>query len=103
MKGRKGKKGNKAAPKNLATTQDRQPQPQSQQPTAMNANHSQSQGTQSEDFYEDDYDDDYAQDDPPPPSPVVPPVTRRVEAVHQDQGKHPIFHGGVGINHGVVA
>lgn len=80
MKGRKGKKGNKTAAKTVPTAQDRQPQHQQpQQAVPMNPSQSQSQGTQSEDFYEDEYDDEYAHDDPHPPSPVVPPVSRRTE------------------------
>ncbi|KAI9047041.1 hypothetical protein LZ554_009115 [Drepanopeziza brunnea f. sp. 'monogermtubi'] len=68
MKGRKGKKGNKAAPKATAPAQDQQAQ--HQQPAAMN---------QSEEYYEDEYEDEYAQDDPPPPSPVAPPSIRHME------------------------
>ncbi|KAK0105115.1 hypothetical protein ONS95_004523 [Cadophora gregata] len=88
MKGRKGKKGNKAAPKPYAAPQDRQAQ--HQQPAAMHQ--SQSQGTQSEEYYEDEYDDEYAQDDPPPPSPVAPPPARRTEVQH-DPGKPPLLGG----------
>lgn len=88
MKGRKGKKGNKAAPKPSAAQQDRQAH--HQQPAAMNQ--SQSQGTQSEEYYEDEYDDEYAQDDPPPPSPVAPPSARRTE-VQPDPGKLPLLGG----------
>ncbi|KUJ09849.1 uncharacterized protein LY89DRAFT_597916 [Mollisia scopiformis] len=96
MKGRKGKKGNKAAPKNVPNAQDRQAQHQQAQPPAsMNQSQSQSQGTQSEDFYEDEYDDEYAQDDPPPPSPVVPPVSRHTDNATLRQG--PLNnHGGLG-------
>lgn len=88
MKGRKGKKGNKAAPKAAAAPQDRQAQ--HPQPAAMNQ--SQSQGTQSEEYYEDEYDDEYVQDDPPPPSPVAPPSARRNE-VQPDPGKPPLLGG----------
>jgi len=88
MKGRKGKKGNKAAAKTSAAPQDRQAQ--HQQPAAMNQSHS--QGTQSEEYYEDEYDDEYAQDDPPPPSPVAPPSARRTE-LQPDPGKPPLMGG----------
>jgi hypothetical protein len=97
MKGRKGKKGNKTAPKNVPTTQDRQAQHhQAPPPASMHPSQSQSQGTQSEDFYEDEYDDEYAQDDPPPPSPVGPPVSRHhgAESLRLDSlNTHP---GGLG-------
>ena len=65
MKGRKGKKGNKVAPRAAPAPQQAQ---QTQQSTSLHQ--SQSQGTQSEEYYEDEYDDEYAQDDPPPPSPA---------------------------------
>lgn len=76
MKGRKGKKG-KSATKSAAPAPDRSTQaPQAQQPAATN--HSQSQGTQSEEYYEDECEDEYAQDNPPPPSPDNgPPVEYR--------------------------
>ncbi|CZR63827.1 uncharacterized protein PAC_13724 [Phialocephala subalpina] len=97
MKGRKGKKGNKTAPKNVPTTQDRQAQHHQAPPASMHPSQSQSQGTQSEDFYEDEYDDEYAQDDPPPPpSPVGPPVSRHhgAESLRLDSlNTHP---GGLG-------
>jgi hypothetical protein len=69
MKGRK-KKGNKAAPKPSQPAHNPQQPTQQPQPASMNPSQSQSQGTQSEDYYEEEYDDEYAQDDPPPPSPV---------------------------------
>jgi hypothetical protein len=85
MKGRKGKKGNKSAVKTPAVAHDRQPtHQQPQQPTAMNQSHSQSQGTQSEEYYEDEYDDEYAQDDPPPPSPTAIAANHQ----HQPKGEH---------------
>jgi hypothetical protein len=92
MKGRK-KKGNKAAPKSSQAAHNPQPQPQQPQPPSLNQNHS--QGTQSEEYYEDEYDDEYAQDDPPPPSPVAPPATRRNEVVQPDPGKQSGLQGGV--------
>ena len=62
MKGRKGKKGSKAASKSAPAAHDRQPQHlATQQPTPMNSSHS--QGTQSEEYYDDEYDEDYVQDD----------------------------------------
>jgi hypothetical protein len=87
-KGRKGKKGNKTAPKTSSASQDRQPhQQQAQQPAS--ANQSQSQGTQSEEYYEDEYDDEYAQDEPPP-STAAPPATHRSEVTHPDLRKQAI-------------
>ncbi|XMA19083.1 hypothetical protein WAI453_011874 [Rhynchosporium graminicola] len=87
MKGRKGKKGNKAATKAAVAPQDRA---QHQQPAAMAQSHS--QGTQSEEYYEDEYDEEYAQDDPPPSSPIAPPSVRRNE-VQPDPGKPPLLGG----------
>jgi hypothetical protein len=84
MKGRKGKKGNKAVAKAPAVAHDRQAtHQQTQQPTSMNQ--SQSQGTQSEEYYEDEYDDEYAQDDPPPPSPTALPTNHQ----HQNENVRP--------------
>ncbi|TAQ84552.1 hypothetical protein B7494_g7134 [Chlorociboria aeruginascens] len=63
MKGRKGKKGNKATPKTVPVANDRPaPHQQVKQAAPMNPTQSQSQGTQSEE-YEDEYDEEY--DDPP--------------------------------------
>lgn len=87
-KGRKGKKGSKAAPKATAPAHDRQAQ--HQQPAAMN--HSHSQGTQSEEYYEDEYDEEYAHDDPPPPSPVGPPSARHNE-IQRDPPRPPNHPG----------
>lgn len=79
MKGRKGKKGNKLATKNVAAAHDRQSHlQQAQQQTSASQSQSQSQGTQSEENYEDEYEEDYRRDEPPP-SPTVPPVPRRQE------------------------
>lgn len=75
MKGRKGKKGNKLAAKNVAAAHDRQAHHQQAQ---QQASASQSQGTQSEEYYEDEYDEDYAREEPPL-SPTLPPVPRRHE------------------------
>jgi hypothetical protein len=77
MKGRKGKKGNKAASKANPAAQDRNTQ-RAQQPVSMNPSHSQSQDTQSEDYYEDEYDDEYAQDDALPS-----PTGIRVAPAHE--------------------
>lgn len=77
MKGRKGKKGNKAVPKAAAATQDRTQHAATQQAPAMNHSQSQGTGTQSEEYYEDDYDEEYPHDDPPPPSPVAPQAAPR--------------------------
>ncbi|KAI6709886.1 hypothetical protein PZA11_005396 [Diplocarpon coronariae] len=82
MKGRKGKKGNKAVPKAAAPPDDRQAQHQQQ----TTLNQSQSQGTQSEEYYEDEYDDDYAQDNPSPLSPVSPPSLRRTAVALNPDG-----------------
>lgn len=75
MKGRKGKKGSKNAKNNATTNSTRQTQqPATQLPAASQTqSRSQSQGTQSEEYFEDEYDDDYpATDGPPPPlSPEV--------------------------------
>jgi hypothetical protein len=96
MKGRKGKKGCKVAAKTASAAHDRQAQHQQiQQPASMNHSQCQSQGTQSEEYYEDEYDDEYAQDDPPPPSPTASPAARRSEAVHPDPGKQSAVHVGV--------
>lgn len=84
MKGRKGKKGSKAAPKAAPAAHDRQAQ--TQQSASLNQSQSHSQGTQSEEYYEDEYDDDYPQDEPPPPSPVGPPVTQQGKPVTPDPG-----------------
>jgi hypothetical protein len=92
MKGRKGKKGSKAAAKSTAASHDRQNQSQAApQPTPMNTNNS--QGTQSEEYYDDEYDEDYIQDDPPPPSPVGPPASYR-KGTQTDPGKHSVQAGG---------
>ncbi|TVY65537.1 hypothetical protein LSUE1_G007431 [Lachnellula suecica] len=96
MKGRKGKKGNKAAAavKNPAAAHDRQAtHQQPQQHAPMNQSQSQSQGTQSEEYYEDEYDDEYVQDDPPP-SPAVPPTDHH--HYHHDDA-----HAG-SLNHGAI-
>jgi hypothetical protein len=65
MKGRKGKKGTKAAAKTAPVAHDRQSQPPPQH-APMNHTQSQSQGTQSEEYYEDEYDEEYAQEEPLP-------------------------------------
>jgi hypothetical protein len=87
QKGRKGKKG-KTAPKSAAVAPDRGNQAQQAQSAAMN--HSQSQGTQSEECLEDDYEEDYAQEDPPPPSPdraPLPNIERRLETQSNPGGQ----------------
>ncbi|TVY45627.1 hypothetical protein LSUB1_G000157 [Lachnellula subtilissima] len=95
MKGRKGKKGNKSAAKTPAAAHDRQAtHQQTQQSTPMNL--SQSQGTQSEEYYEDEFDDEYAQDDPPPPSPTAPPTNHQHQ--HESVRPAPLKHGGGGGN-----
>ncbi|KAF4629803.1 hypothetical protein G7Y89_g8340 [Cudoniella acicularis] len=92
MKGRKGKKGNKA-PAKAQSTQDRQAsQQQTQQAPPMNQSQSQSQGTQSEEYYEDEYDDEYGPEDPPPPSPTTQP-NRRGNGVPPDLVKPAISPG----------
>lgn len=79
MKGRKGKKGSKLAPKNVVAAHERQSHlQQAQQQTSASQSQSQSQGTQSEEYYEDEYEEDYGRDEPLP-SPTVPPVPRRQE------------------------
>lgn len=84
MKNRKGKKGK--TPKSANTAPDRAaPTNQAQQPAPTNQNHS--QGTQSEELFEDEYDDEYAQDDPPPPSPTAPPAVHGVKHERPDPGK----------------
>jgi hypothetical protein len=95
MKGRKGKKGSKGvAPKTASGLHDRQAQHQQAQPPApMSHSQSQSQGTQSEEYYEDEFDDEYVQDDPPPPSPSAPPATRQNENIRPTSGKNTV-HGG---------
>lgn len=100
MRSRKGKKGNKNTAKTSSVPQNRQAeQQQAQQPTS--ANQSQSQGTQSEEYYEDEYDDEYPQDEPPP-SPVAralaPPASRRSEVAHPDPGKQTMIHGAESID-----
>ncbi|KAG0644985.1 hypothetical protein D0Z07_9229 [Hyphodiscus hymeniophilus] len=82
MKGRKGKKGNKVAPKAASA-----PQLAQQTHPSATLNQNQSQGTQSEEYYEDEYDDEYAQDDPPPPSPAGPPLVHQPTPVLADLGK----------------
>lgn len=100
-KGRKGKKGKTAAKSSAAATDRAAPTQQSQQP-AMNQ--SQSQGTQSEEYYEDEYDDEYAQDDPPPPSPTVPAVVHGTEHERPDPGKQSNLQGAGGtLKNGIVA
>ncbi|CAG8977292.1 hypothetical protein HYALB_00012984 [Hymenoscyphus albidus] len=108
MKGRKGKKGNKGSAKNASATQDRQTSnqhaPQSA-PMNANSNHSQSQGTQSEGYYENDYEHDDSQPEeyvevaqpPPPPSPTG-PLKRRGEAVHSDHGKHRFVNSAIPVS-----
>lgn len=96
MKGRKGKKGNKATAKAPAAANDRQAtHQQTQQPGPLNQSQSHSQGTQSEEYYEDEYDDEYVQDDPPPPSPA-PPINHQLqnENVHQAHAVTPVGGGG---------
>lgn len=89
MKGRKGKKGGKVAAKTAPAPQDRQVQnQQAQQPPSIGHSQSQSQGTQSEEYYEEEYDEEYAQHDPAPPSSTAPPSARRSEAVHVDHINH---------------
>lgn len=84
MKGRKGKKGSKANPK-AAPTAPNQPSPaQGTATVSITASQSQSQGTQSEEFYEDEYDDDEAQEDPPPPSPIIPFTPQRKISAQPD-------------------
>ncbi|RDW62306.1 hypothetical protein BP6252_11739 [Coleophoma cylindrospora] len=91
LKGRKGKKGNKAAAtaKNVSG-HDRQ----SQAPASSSNDHSQSQsqGTQSEEYYEDEYDEEYPQDDLPPQSPSrVPPAGQsRNQAIPAHNGISPV-------------
>ena len=102
MKGRKGKKGNKAAPKTSVAAQDRQMQNQPSQ-QHISATQSQSQGTQSEDYYEDEYDDEYIQDDPPPPSPAAPPINHRNENAHLDPAKQSLLQGTTKISTGIKA
>lgn len=100
-KGRKGKKGKAAAKSAAAATDRAAPTQQTQQP-AMNQ--SQSQGTQSEEYYEDEYDDEYVQDDPPPPSPTAPAVVHGTEHERPDPGKQSSLQGGRGIlKNGIVA
>jgi hypothetical protein len=78
MKGRKGKKGSKTAPKAAQ---------HAPAPLAIPSNQHQSQGTQSEEYYEDEYDDDYAQDEPPPPSPAGVPIAHHAKPPTLDSGK----------------
>ncbi|KAK6594809.1 hypothetical protein H4I96_10540 [Botrytis cinerea] len=81
-KGRKGKKGSKAAAKSIP--QDRQNQHQnSQQGNPADQNHS--QGTQSEDYPDDEYDQEYAQDQPA--SPTTSSSFRPTEVLQTDQGR----------------
>lgn len=90
MKGRKGKKGGKAAvAKTAPAAQDRQAQPSSHQ-APMSQNHSQSQGTQSEECFEDEYDDEYAQEDPL--SSPTEPYSRRNQPIETDVRKDSL-HG----------
>lgn len=87
LKGRKGKKGSKLAPKNVVSAHDRQTHhQQAQQQTSG----SQSQGTQSEEYYEDEYDDDYARDEPPP-SPALLQVPRRQDIDPSVTKKRPVI------------
>ena len=81
MKGRKGKKGHKAIPKAAPAIQ--QPQQTYHSPSL---NQSQSQGTQSEEYYEDEYDDEYAKDDPISPSPDGTPHAHPVNPLLPDPG-----------------
>ncbi|KAH8816867.1 hypothetical protein F5884DRAFT_237501 [Xylogone sp. PMI_703] len=94
MKGRKGKKSNKAAAKTTPNTGDRQSQHPQAQPTGMNQSQSQSQGTQSEEFYEDDYDDDeYVQEDQNGLSPSESHMTNH-EILQPDTGPRVTTQGG---------
>lgn len=90
MKGRKGKKGNRAAPKAAPATHDRQAQ-QAQQHAPMNNSQSQSQGTQSEEYYEDD--EDYPQEEPPL-SPAGPASARRSQHAQSEVPKGSVPVGG---------
>lgn len=86
MKGRKGKKSNKATSK-TATATDRQAHSQPQ-PTSMNQSQSHSQGTQSEEFYEDDYDDDYGPEDQAELPIPASNVANHHEIMASDTGPH---------------
>lgn len=82
MKGRKGKKGTKSAPKNgAAVKQGNQVHPPPQGSQGM------SQGTQSEEYYEDEYEGEYAQDAPPPPTQEEFAVPRPLAGVQSEQRK----------------
>lgn len=96
MKGRKGRKGNKAAPKAAPPPQQAQ---QTQHSAPLNQSQSQTQGTQSEEYYEDEYDEEYAQDDPPPPSPTGPPLAHQTKPVLADAGQAVVV-GGAGTGDG---
>jgi len=91
MKGRKGKKGNKAAPKTTPVAQDNH----IQHHAPVNNSQSQSQGTQSEDNYDngDDYGDDEVTQNNSPPSPTGPRATNRTVPVYHNHG-HSTTQGG---------
>jgi hypothetical protein len=82
MKGRKGKKGNKTAPKTTPAAPDRPTQHQ----IPMNNSQSQSQGTQSEDSFENEDGDEYATQNDPPSSPTGPRTAHRMVPVYADDG-----------------
>lgn len=103
MKGRKGKKGGKLAPKNVTASHDRQGQtkaPQQAPSTYHSQSQSQSQGTQSEEYYEDEYDEDYTHDEPLP-SPTVP--SRKGEGEHSPLTKQSFVQGGFGMSESLVS
>lgn len=89
MKGRKGKKGSKAAPKAAPVAHDRQVQPPAL-PPPMGQSQSYSQATQSEDYYEDEYEDEYAHEEHLPSSPTG-AYDRRT---HPTDIRKNSFHGG---------
>jgi hypothetical protein len=99
MKGRKGKKGTKMAPKNAATTHDRQ----AQQGSTHNQSHNQGhdQGT-SEEYYEDEYDEEYPQNKPLP-SPTIPHLAAGHDNVPHGSVKHGLVQGGVGTSEALVS
>lgn len=86
MKGRKGKKGGKTAPKALATSQQDRQAIQHHDQRAPPAHHSShSQDTQSEDYYEDgEYDDGYHVEEPVAPAHSFNNTARRTTAPSQN-------------------
>lgn len=80
-KGRKGKKGSKAAAKNTAPAQERHNHHHQQSHQHLSTNQTRSLGTQSEEYYEDEYEESYGDEDERPISPDIIPAPKNSRQV----------------------